>query len=39
MTDIDRQMEEVFDAWYCSLHVRKSNTAAFHLYNETLGYE
>ena len=23
---------------YCSLHVRKSNTAAFHLYNETLGY-
>ena len=24
---------------YVSLHVRKSNRAAFHLYTETLGYE
>jgi len=32
-------MQEVFDAEYVSLHVRKSNRAAFHLYNETLAYE
>ena len=32
-------MHEVFDAEYCSLHVRKSNQAAFHLYNETLKYK
>jgi len=32
-------MNEVFKAEYCSLHVRKSNTAAFHLYTQTLGYE
>lgn len=32
-------METVFDAEYVSLHVRKSNRAAFHLYNETLRYE
>jgi ribosomal protein S18 acetylase RimI-like enzyme len=31
-------MEEVFEAEYVSLHVRKSNRAAFHLYTETLGY-
>jgi hypothetical protein len=29
----------VFDAEYVSLHVRKSNRAAFHLYNQTLQYE
>jgi GNAT superfamily N-acetyltransferase len=33
------EMQAVFDAHYVSLHVRKSNTAAFHLYTQTLGYE
>lgn len=33
------EMQTVFDADYVSLHVRKSNTAAFHLYTQTLGYE
>lgn len=32
------EMQEVFDAAYVSLHVRKSNRAAFHLYKETLQY-
>merc|ERR1719223_44132 len=32
------EMETVFGAHYVSLHVRKSNRAAFHLYNETLKY-
>ncbi len=32
-------MEHVFGAEFVSLHVRKSNRAAFHLYNETLKYE
>ena len=32
-------MASVFGAHYVSLHVRKSNRAAFHLYNETLKYE
>ena len=32
-------MHEVFQAEYVSLHVRKSNKAAFHLYNNTLGYK
>jgi ribosomal protein S18 acetylase RimI-like enzyme len=31
-------MEEVFGAKYSSLHVRVTNGAAFHLYNDTLGY-
>lgn len=31
-------MADVFDAEYVSLHVRKSNRAAFHLYNVTLQY-
>eukprot|EP00456_Euglypha_rotunda_P020832 TRINITY_DN18079_c0_g1_i5.p1 TRINITY_DN18079_c0_g1~~TRINITY_DN18079_c0_g1_i5.p1 ORF type:complete len:209 (+),score=28.40 TRINITY_DN18079_c0_g1_i5:83-709(+) len=34
-----RQMKDVFKAEYVSLHVRKSNTAAFHLYSQTLGYQ
>jgi len=33
------EMEHVFGAEFVSLHVRKSNRAAFHLYNETLKYE
>lgn len=32
-------MKETFEAEYVSLHVRKSNAAAKHLYIETLGYE
>jgi ribosomal protein S18 acetylase RimI-like enzyme len=32
-------MLECFDAEYVSLHVRKSNHAAIHLYTKTLGYE
>jgi ribosomal protein S18 acetylase RimI-like enzyme len=32
-------MQECFDAEYVSLHVRKSNHAAIHLYTVTLGYE
>ncbi|CAI5486225.1 unnamed protein product [Closterium sp. Naga37s-1] len=35
----EHAMEEVFGAEYVSLHVRKSNRAAFHLYTETLGYK
>lgn len=31
-------MAETFAAAYVSLHVRKSNTAALHLYKETLGF-
>ena len=34
-----REMEDVFDAEYVSLHVRKSNRAAYHLYSVTLAYE
>lgn len=30
---------QVFGAEYVSLHVRKSNRAALHLYKQTLGYE
>jgi N-alpha-acetyltransferase 10/11 len=32
-------MQDVFDAEYVSLHVRKSNRAAFHLYSVTLNYQ
>lgn len=31
--------EQVYGAEYVSLHVRKSNRAAFNLYTETLGYK
>lgn len=37
--NIERCMVETFDAQYVSLHVRKSNRAAIHLYTQTLGYE
>lgn len=33
-----QEMETVFNAHYVSLHVRKSNRAAFHLYTRTLRY-
>eukprot|EP00271_Cylindrocystis_brebissonii_P015574 TRINITY_DN38505_c0_g1_i1.p1 TRINITY_DN38505_c0_g1~~TRINITY_DN38505_c0_g1_i1.p1 ORF type:complete len:403 (-),score=93.38 TRINITY_DN38505_c0_g1_i1:213-1421(-) len=39
MTASQKAMVEVFNADYVSLHVRKSNRAAFNLYTETLGYE
>ncbi len=32
------RMQESFGAQYCSLHVRYSNMAAYHLYSQTLGY-
>ena len=34
-----RDMSESYNAEYVSLHVRRSNSAAFHLYNETLKYK
>lgn len=34
-----RDMEGVFDGEYVSLHVRRSNTAAIHLYHDTLGFD
>ena len=39
MRQSQREMEEVFGAEFVSLHVRKSNRAAFHLYSVTLKYE
>ncbi len=39
MSAAQDQMPIVFKAHYVSLHVRKSNSAAYHLYNQTLGYE
>jgi hypothetical protein len=33
-----QEMQCVFEAEYVSLHVRKSNRAAFHLYSVTLNY-
>ena len=33
-----KEMQDVFGAEYVSLHVRKSNRAAFHLYSVTLKY-
>lgn len=39
MKTSQKAMSEVFDADYASLHVRKSNRAAFHLYTETLKYD
>ncbi|CAK7330940.1 unnamed protein product [Dovyalis caffra] len=39
MSAAQTAMEQVFGAEYVSLHVRKSNRAAFNLYTETLGYK
>jgi hypothetical protein len=39
MTRAQVEMASVFSANYVSLHVRKSNRAAFHLYTQTLGYD
>jgi peptide alpha-N-acetyltransferase len=38
MRNSQREMARIFKAEYVSLHVRKSNKAAFHLYTETLKY-
>lgn len=32
-------MVECFNAQYCSLHVRETNYAAFHLYKDTLHFQ
>jgi N-alpha-acetyltransferase 10/11 len=34
-----QEMADVFEAAYVSLHVRKSNRAAYHLYSVTLAYQ
>ena len=39
MTAAQEAMQETFSAEYVSLHVRKSNRAAFSLYTQTLGFE
>mmetsp|Transcript_49385 Transcript_49385/g.56887 ORF Transcript_49385/g.56887 Transcript_49385/m.56887 type:complete len:207 (+) Transcript_49385:50-670(+) len=39
MTATHKEMEEVFAAEYCSLHVRVSNRAALSLYKDKLSYE
>jgi len=39
MRSAQREMADVFEAEYVSLHVRQSNKAAFHLYSVTLAYE
>ncbi|KPI87196.1 hypothetical protein ABL78_3712 [Leptomonas seymouri] len=33
-----REMDTEYGAHYCSLHVRKTNDAALHLYQDTLGF-
>lgn len=35
----DKEMVEVYDSEYVSLHVRVGNRAAFSLYSGTLGYQ
>lgn len=38
MRQAHARMSECFGATYCSLHVRYTNMAAYHLYSQTLGY-
>ena len=38
MESAQRDMQDTFKAQYVSLHVRRSNYAAYHLYADTLGY-
>ena len=38
MESAQRDMQDTFKAHYVSLHVRRSNYAAYHLYADTLGY-
>ena len=39
MQQAHSRMQESFGCQYCSLHVRYTNMAAFHLYSHTLGYQ
>ena len=39
MQQAHKRMQESFSSHYCSLHVRYTNMAAFHLYSQTLGYK
>ena len=39
MRQAHARMQEAFGSHYCSLHVRYTNMAAYHLYSETLGYK
>ena len=39
MQQAHSRMRESFNCHFCSLHVRYTNMAAFHLYSQTLGYE
>ena len=39
MQQAHARMQESFGAIFCSLHVRYTNRAAFHLYSQTLGYK
>ena len=39
MKQAHTRMQEAFGCHYCSLHVRYTNMAAFHLYSQTLSYE
>ncbi|RYG63840.1 N-acetyltransferase, partial [archaeon] len=39
MRQAHARMQESFGAIYCSLHVRYTNRAAFHLYSQTLAYK
>jgi ribosomal protein S18 acetylase RimI-like enzyme len=39
MLQAQKEMRDVFGGDAVSLHVRKSNRAAFHLYRDTLGFE
>ena len=39
MDQASRAMVESFNAKYVSLHVRKSNRAALHLYSKTLKFQ
>merc|ERR1711990_62807 len=39
MRSAQKSMVETFEAKHVSLHVRKSNMGAYHLYSQTLGYK
>jgi ribosomal protein S18 acetylase RimI-like enzyme len=39
MEQANQAMRETYGSQYCSLHVRKSNRAALHLYRHTMGFE
>jgi len=39
LASIEEAMTEVYNAKFCSLHVRRSNRAALGLYRDTLGFK